>query len=236
MISLTVVMPALNEEANIKDAVHNVLEAFGHFNIDGELIVVNDGSSDGTASLVQGYITSGDSRVRILHHGTPQGIGASFWDGVAAAGKEAVVMLPGDAENDAHEIVRYLRLIEYVDMVIPFVTNKQVRSRTRNLLSWLFLCIINMTFGLRLNYTNGTVIYKRQILLSIRHRERGFFYQVEALIKAIKKGYTFAEVPYLLSTRRSGVSTAVSRRTLKNVVRGYFALVRDIYLPFLVKR
>ena len=66
-----------------------------------------------------------DSRVRLINHNTPQGIGASFWDGVDNASGDMVTMLPGDNENDPWEILRYIKLLEQVDMIIPFVFNKR---------------------------------------------------------------------------------------------------------------
>ena len=230
MYSVSVVMPALNEENNIENAIKNVLGTFDALGLAGEIVVVNDGSTDGTEVIIKRYIAADPGRVRVIKHQQPQGIGASFWSGAMEATKDSVVMLPGDGENDAAEILRYMGLMDQVDIIVPYVINKNVRSRSRNLLSALFLLLINVTFRLYLNYTNGTVIYRKSILNKIRHREKGFFYQVEALVKTIKKGYLFAEVPYRLSTRAAGVSKAVSFKSLKNILAGYFSLIKDVYI------
>ena len=89
-LDLTVVMPALNEENNIVPAINATLKAFDDLKINGEITVINDGSSDKTEGLVRGVMQK-DSRVRIVNHDTPKGIGASFWDGVVAAGGGSVV-------------------------------------------------------------------------------------------------------------------------------------------------
>ncbi|MDD5070122.1 MAG: glycosyltransferase family 2 protein [Candidatus Omnitrophica bacterium] len=229
MLSLTVIMPALNEEANIAGAIDDVLSSFKKLSLETELIVVNDGSRDKTAEIVEKYTAVKDSVVRMISHDKPQGIGASFWDGVRCASKEVLVMIPGDGENDSGEVFRYLPLMNDVDIVNPYVLNKEVRTKKRNFLSFLFLNIINMTFATQLNYANGTVIYRKKILEEIRPKETGFFYQVEALIKTIKKGYIFAQVPYRLSVRRQGISKAVSFKALSGVIAGYFRLLIQIY-------
>ena len=229
MKSITVAMPALNEEANVENAIKNCLSAFDMLKIDGEVFVVNDGSSDGTQAAIDRCIAREPARVKTLRHDTPQGIGASFWDGAMKASKDSVVMMPGDGENDATEILRYMPLMDQVDIIVPYVVNEEVREGSRNIISGLFLFIINTTFGLTLNYTNGTVVYKRELLKDISHREKGFFYQVEALIKCIKKGALYAEVPYMLSTRSTGKSKAMSLKSLKNVMAGYLNLVKDVY-------
>jgi glycosyltransferase involved in cell wall biosynthesis len=220
-------MPALNEERNIAAAMENTLRAFDECGFNGELVVINDGSRDRTRELA-GAQASRDARVRLITHASPCGIGASFWDGVEAASGSTVVMLPGDNENDPWEIFRYYPLLTHVDIVIPFVFNKQARSLARNALSFMYRFIINTTFLVNFNYTNGTVIYRRSMLRGLKHHSTGFFFQTDILVRAVKEGYLFAEVPYRLGERSSGVSKAVSFPSFMQVVKGYLRLVRDM--------
>ncbi len=228
-IFLTIVMPALNEEKNIIPAIADTLKTFDAFGIKGEVVVINDGSRDSTPRLVQQLIDSKPGRVRMVSHVSPQGIGASFWDGVDNAQGNAVCMLPGDNENDPREIIRYVGLLNDVDMVIPFVFNKKTRSRSRNFISSMYLNIINTTFFTSLNYTNGTILYRKSLLKSLNSRNSGFFFQTDILIRLIREGYLFAEVPYRLRQRKEGSSKAIKLRALKMVIKGYLKLVRDIY-------
>jgi Glycosyltransferases involved in cell wall biogenesis len=228
-LSLTVVMPSLNEEKNITDAIGDTLAAMDNYAIDGELIVINDGSRDRTAELVAQWMER-DPRVKVIHHETPHGIGASFWDGVDRSSMDVVVMLPGDNENIPDEIFRYYDLLEHVDMVIPFLFNREKRSIFRNIVSYLYRFIINTSFFVNLNYTNGTVLYRRSLLLDMPSRSSGFFFQTEILITAIKMGYLFAEVPYRISTRAGGKSTAVKFPSFVGVVKGYLSLMREVWL------
>lgn len=221
-------MPALNEEKNIYLAVTNTLKAFDEFKINGQIVVVNDGSIDKTEEIILS-LSKKDNRISLIKHSTPKGIGASFWDGVEAAAGDAVVMLPGDNENDPWETFRYAGLLNHVDVVIPFVFNRQVRSFFRNTLSCAYRFIINSTFGVNFNYTNGTILYRKSILSEINCKSIGFFFQTEILIKVAKMGYLFAEVPYRLGLRPEGVSKAVSFPSFLKVTRGYARLVKDIY-------
>lgn len=226
---ISIIMPSLNEEQNIRDAMGDTLKAFEDFDIRGEVIVINDGSTDRTEEIVR-QAMEGESRIRIINHDSPKGIGASFWDGVDNARGEMVSMFPGDNENDPWETLRYYRLLEHVDMVIPFVFNKEVRSVFRNLLSFFYRFIINTTFLVYFNYTNGTVIYRKSLLQELNTRSTGFFFQTDILIRTAKRGYLFAEVPYRLGMRSSGRSKAVSFPSLIQVMKGYVRLVKDIYL------
>jgi len=227
-LDLTVVMPALNEEKNIIAAIDAVIASFKSFDINGEIIVVNDGSTDKTMGLVSDIINK-DNRVRMIRHDSPHGIGASFWDGVDSAAGDVVVMLPGDNENDPREIFRYYKLLDHVDIVIPFLFNRQSRSIFRNAISFIYRFIINTTFLVNFNYTNGTVLYRKSILQDLSNRNRSFFFQTDILIRTVKKGYLFAEVPYEIGSRKSGVSKAVSFPSFLKVAIGYLRLVKDYY-------
>lgn len=221
-------MPALNEEANIAGAIKRTLEAFDRYGLSGEIIVINDGSTDGTPRIVEEKSTA-DRRIKMIRHPVPLGVGASFRDGVLEARGEAVAFMPGDDENEPGEIMRYCDLLRKVDMVVPFVYNRGVRSLFRNTLSTAYRNIINFTFGVNFNYTNGTVLYRSSVLKGCENRSNGFFFQTENVIRAARRGYLFAEVPYRLDAREGGESKAVSLRSLKQVIKDFLCLVAEIY-------
>ncbi len=221
-------MPSLNEERNIARAVSNVIEGFNSLGIKGEILVINDGSSDATGRIAA-ELSSRHPFISVIHHERPQGIGASFWDGVQKAGGDVVTMMPGDGENDAAEILRYLPLMEQVDIVVPFIYNRSVRTFRRRILSIIYREIIKMSFGLSLNYMNGTVMYRRGIFSGITLNAGGFFYQTELLVKTILAGYLYAEVPCALLQRDSGQSKATTFKSLLKVSRSYISLLREVY-------
>jgi len=226
--AITAIMPSLNEEKNLENAVGNVTASYETLGVQGEIVIVNDGSTDRTGKIAEA-LKARHPFIQVIHHQTPQGIGGSFWDGIQIAQGETVVMIPGDGENDAAEILRYLPLMEQVDMVVPYVFNRQVRSRLRRLVSNLYRGIINITFGMTLNYMNGTVMYRRCILENIDLKARGFFYQTELLIKCIRQGYLYAEVPYALLQRSAGRSKATTLKSLKNVMAAFLILFIDVF-------
>ena len=230
-IDLSIIMPALNEEENISRAIGDTLEAFSEYGLKGEIIVVNDGSTDETAKIVDDLIPREiTDRIRMVHHKTPQGLGMAFRDGTTEARGDVVAFMPGDGENDPGEIMRYFSLMAQVDMVVPFVYNKEVRPKSRNLISTVFRMIVNLSFGVNFNYTNGTVLYRRVILTSSPNQSRGFFFQTENVVRAVWSGYLFAEVPYRLEVRSAGESKAISWKSLMEVIRNYLSLIKEIYL------
>lgn len=227
---VTVVMPALNEEGCLAASVANVLESFSRRGIAGELIIVNDGSSDGTGALAERLRAGNPAVIGVIHHESPRGIGAAFWAGVEGARGESVVMIPGDGENDAGEILVHLPLLQRADMVVPYVCNPEVRTPARRLLSALYGKIVCRTFGLSLRYLNGTVIYRREALRGIELKSGGFFYQAELLIKTVRRGCRYAEVPYRLNRRHGGASKATTWRSFVRVMGAYVTVFSDVYL------
>ncbi len=229
-IDLSIIMPALNEEENIASAVEHTLSAFSAYGLNGEIIVVNDGSTDRTPGIVEEISRrQAAGRIRMVNHRSPQGLGAAFRDGLKEAKGESVAFMPGDDENDPGEIMRYFGMLSQVDMVVPFVYNKEVRPKSRNLISVVFRSLVNITFGVNFNYTNGTVLYRRAILANALNRSAGFFFQTENVVRAVWSGYLFAEVPYRLAVRAGGESKALSLRSLRQVAGDYLSLIKEIY-------
>lgn len=226
---ISVIMPALNEELSLPGAVANVVEGFERFSIEGELIIVNDGSSDHTGKIAAGFADRFEF-VRVLHHATPLGIGAAFRNGLSLATGEMVVYIPGDGEIDASEMFRYIPLMTDVDLVVPYVKNPEIRSWSRRFLSSCFHRIMIGTFSVSLKYLNGTVMYRRSVLEGIAIKNSGFFYQAELLIKTIRKGYRYVEVPYIQRQRINGRSKSVTLKALSAVLKGYFTLIGELYL------
>ncbi len=227
MIEFSIIMPALNEEDNIEQAINNILLAFDVANIKGEIIVIDDGSVDNTSAIVKEKYPN---IVKIISHNSTRGIGASFWSGVIEARGGFVCMIPGDNENNPHEIIKCIKMLDKVDMVIPFPIDRWTRSFTRSFISILFTIIINITFKVNLYYTNGTIIYKKSVLQKLKHKSKGYFYQTDILIRLLKRGYSYCEVPYHIKNQINRKSKALSFSNLGQVIKDYLRLIVDIYL------
>lgn len=227
-ISLSVIVPALNEEKNLRRTIENLTHVLQEKVALWEIILVNDGSSDNTGNLAN-QIAQSEPRITVIHHDRRMGLGACWKDGVHTATKDAVVWFPGDGENDPYELVKYLFLLEYVDLVIPYITNPEVRSWYRRFLSKAFLWVINLSFGTMLAYITGNVLYRRQVFDVIKPESDGFFTLTECPIKAVHAGFTYAQVPVRLGQRMHGHSTILSPSSIANIMKEYLRLLSSIY-------
>lgn len=229
-ISISIVVPAFNEEKSIKEAVANLIDALDAFELAKyEIIIVDDGSTDQTGEIADRLAIEKDY-IRVIHHSKNLGVGSAVRDGYKLAQGEYVSWFPGDGENKAEELVKCFKYFGLYDIINPYITNSQVRRLRRRIVSRVFSFIINLSFGTNLRYTNGLVIYRRKIFDKIKVNSKGFFFQTEALIKALKLGYSYIEVATELRGRKKGISKALNIKSLFEIASSYTRLLADIYL------
>ena len=158
------------------------------------------------------------------------GLGAAFRTGVQNSQGDNLVMIPGDGETNISDLLNGLYLMENVDIIIPYVYNKVNRTLIRRVISHLYTTIINFTFNTKLNYTNGTVIYRSSTINKIKNNSTGFFFQTELLLRLIKSGYLYCEIPVFLKKRSSGISKAISLKSFLNIMVSYLRAIIGIYI------
>ena len=225
---LSIVVPCFNEEGNLEKVILAITAAAKRHGIVPEIVIVDDGSTDGTRGLAAG-LAEANPDIKTIYSEQNLGIGSAFWRGVESSTNEFVVMLPGDGENDPDEVLRYLPLLKDVDLVVPFVVNKSVRNLFRRLISKSYRLIINLCFGTDFNYTNGTIIYSRVALLTLDRPTPGFFFQTELLIR-LSRNYLFAEVPHFLVGRNLGKSKALRIRSVFRVAYAFLVLFIEMHV------
>lgn len=215
--TLSVIIPALNEEGDLAAAVGTVLKAIGDRFADYELLIFDDGSTDRTGRIAD-ELASGNPRIRVIHNGRNMGFGYNYTRGVELATKEYVVMFPGDNEVMGEAIEAILEKIGSADIIVPYIANPVAREWHRRLLSTTFVILINLLFGIRLRYYNGSCVHRRSLLLSIPAQTHGFAYMASTLVRMIRSGHSYIEVPMPIQPRQHGRSTALKPKNIISVL------------------
>ncbi|PIR20618.1 MAG: hypothetical protein COV45_05310 [Deltaproteobacteria bacterium CG11_big_fil_rev_8_21_14_0_20_47_16] len=188
-VQLSIVIPALNEEKCLADAVATARQAAAQAGVSCEVIVVNDGSTDNTGKLAAQHAD------RVIHHASPIGLGGSFSEGIAAAKGQYVVMVPGDNEVEGDAIQALFTQFNNADIVTLYPVNPQVRRWYRQWISTFFNGLVRWSSGVALKYYNGPTMYRTQLVQACLPVSAGFGYNAELLITLIRGGASFCEIP-----------------------------------------
>jgi hypothetical protein len=116
---LSIVLPAYNEEANILEAISRATEVTERLCADHEIIVVDDGSADGTVGIVRGA-AEGDPRIRLVRHARNLGYGEALHTGFRSARFELVLYTDSDNQFDLNELEGFLPWIERANVVAGY--------------------------------------------------------------------------------------------------------------------
>ena len=217
--SLSIVIPAYCERENILHTLENVTRALLPLDITHEILVVDDGSTDGTGDVVSSNLARFPN-VRLLVNERNMGFGASYRRGVDAAALDHIVMVHGDNAWGWETLREFFSHVGDADVIIGY-TRRMARSRTwrRTIVSKTFTMLINMITGRRLQYYNGLQIHQAAILKSLRIESSGYGFQPEVLVKSLRLTKTFLEVPMDLIERKQGESKAFRVKNVIDVAR-----------------
>lgn len=226
--TISIIVPALNEENNIAAAVDEVLRAVEGRFADYELLLFDDGSTDRTGTIMD-QIARGNSRIRVIHNPHPYNLGGVYKQGVALARMEYLTWVPGDNENPSSAMIPVFEAIGRAAIVVPYPLNMEVRPLGRRIISRMYTMLMNLLFGYQLPYYNGTSVYPVASLRSIAIRTDSFAFQGEVLVKLLRRGLSYVTVGIPLQAQHNRISRAFRWRNVITVVQALVHLFVEIY-------
>ena len=227
--SLSIVTTAYNEEGDLETSVKTVLDCLDNRFSSSEILIINDGSRDSTGTIAD-QLAAKHPEIRVIHHPQNQGLGHTLREGYALAAKDYVIWVAGDNGCVGESLIDLFGYVGKADMVIPYMVNPEVRDFFRRNLSRLFTLFINFLFGLNLRYYNGSVIYRTELVRSLPTFSQGFFLMAETVIRLLKKGHSYIEVPAYQRARTHGSSKALYPRNVLSVLGSIWKLFWEIRL------
>ncbi len=187
-MKLSIIMPAYNEAAFIERVIARVLAVSLPAGVETELIVVDDGSSDGTCEKLRAIAP--DPRLRLIMHDRNLGKGAALHTGFAAATGEFVLIQDADLEYDPAEIPRLLKPVLEGNADVVY-GSRFISGESRRVL-YFWHAVINQrltmicNFFTNLNLSDMEVCYKlirRELLSRVKLKEKRFGFEPEVTIK-----------------------------------------------------
>ncbi len=223
---LSVVIPVYQEQDSLETTVEETFRVLEELGRSFEVLVCDDGSLDQTP-LILGQLQTRHPQLRALSHPTNRGVAQALKTLYSSARGEWVVFLPADGQVRADQIPRLLRHQDF-----PVVLGRRQPRRDplpRRLASWGFNFLIRTLWGLQVRDVDSVVLYRRDVL-EVEFRSRELCLPVEVLLKAVRRGMAYAEVPIEHHPRRSGRAWGANPRV---VVRTLIDLLRAWWHPAL---
>lgn len=209
-LTISVIAPCFNEEFNIPALVERVLAVLDRGGVAGELILVDDGSSDGTRRVIEEHEKKYPGRVVGRFHARNAGIAAGWKTGTAAARGAYVVVIDADLQYQPEDVLRlYRTLIESsVDVVQGWRSAVGRERGTRYHLSRGLNFLLNKSFDMSLHDNkSGFAICAREVMQDLLSFEGNYHYwQTFIMVAAHAKGYSYKEIETLFENRKQGKS------------------------------
>jgi glycosyltransferase involved in cell wall biosynthesis len=221
--SITMMVAAYNEEKHLQHAVVELDNVLKELFQDYEIIIFDDNSTDQTGQIAD-ELAKRNHNVKVIHNNKNKGLGYNYRKAIQIAKKEYFSFIPGDDAIKSSSIKRILKDVGSADIIIPFTANTRVRPVLRRIISRLFTGALNFLFGLKLKYYNGIVVHKTNLIKKMNLSTDSFAYQAEILIKLIRRGHTYKEVPMYIN-----VEEKTSMFKLKNILGVVLTIIRMFF-------
>ena len=200
-MKLTVIIPAYNEKNTIQEIVRRVQAT----KLVDEIIIVDDGSTDGTRALIAPM--DGQDNVKVIFHEKNQGKGAAVSTGISAASGDVLMIQDADLEYDPREYPNLMKPIEegLADVVYG---SRFLGAPHRAILFWNMVANKLLTLMTNVLYNNiltdmetGYKVFKREVVADMKIHAKRFDFEPEFTAKILKKNVRLFEVPITFNPR-----------------------------------
>jgi len=204
-LALTIFMSCYDERAYVADTLDTVRAALAEVgNLNYEIIVIDDHSSDGSADVVADYMRRHpDDEIILRRNKVNRGLAQNYVDAAFMGQGKYFRLICGDNSEPVDTMVAVFRAIGRADMIIPYYAMQEGKSAYRRRLSSAYTWLVNRASGLRLHYYNGLAVHLRFNIMRWHANTRGFGFQAGIICALADEGFSYVEVP-VRSVERKG--------------------------------
>ena len=212
-VEISAVMPAFNEEGNLEQSVGRMAAALADQARAFEVIVVDDGSQDGTAELLAGLKAIHPS-LRVVRHPVNRGYGAALRSGFAAARYPWIFLMDADNQFDPADVAVLLAAAADADIVAGYRKRRR-DPLPRRLNAWAFFTLVTILFGRLARDVNCAFkLIRRDLLVRMELHSEGALINTEVFVLARQLHARVVEVPVQHYPRTSGRQTGANLRVV----------------------
>lgn len=226
-MDLTAVIMAYNEAANLEAVVKEIAAILASIGCTHEILIVDDGSTDGTGELAN-RLRDEIASVRVLHHPQNLGLGGVYRTGFTESRGRYVTFFPADGQFPATIIQQFYPRMADVDMVLGYLPQRK-RSLLAELLSLVERVLYQIVLGPMPKF-QGIAMFRRDLLneFTLYSTGRGWAVLMEFILRVARAGYRVESMPTEIRPRLSGVSKVNNWRTIWANFKQVLALRRHL--------
>jgi dolichol-phosphate mannosyltransferase len=224
-VTVSIVVPTYNERARLGELVAAVFDVFERHVLDGELVIVDDHSPDGTGALADTLATR--HRIQVVHRAGKLGLGTAVVDGFKIARGDVLGVMDADLSHPPDVLPRLLGALESSGADLAIASRYIPGGATKN---WPFhrramsrlACLLARPITRARDATSGYFLIRREAVQDVEIAARGFKICLELLVRGRVR--SIVEVPYTFIDRAAGESKMSWREAA-----GYFKQVADLW-------
>ena len=210
---LSILYPVFDEASNVALLLEQTMKWAPRLAHSFEVIVVDDGSRDGSARAVE-HARAGDARIRIVRHERNRGYGAALRTGLRAARGRLLFFTDADLQFDLRELEGLLAHTERFDIVAGYRARRR-DPWPRRVLAFGWGAIVRAVFGLRVRDIDCAFkVFRREVIDAIPIESIGAFVNTEILLRAEREGFRIHQVPVSHHPRRHGRQSGARPRVI----------------------
>ncbi len=191
--SISVFLPALNEEQNIKDCVSSVNKYLHKRFKDYEILVIASGSTDKTAEIVSN-LTKENKLIKLINFKRKLGYGTALRSGFTRSSKELIFYTDSDNQFDIRDMDKLLPLLKSYDIISGYRINRQ-DPPMRIFIANVYNLLIRILFNFKVKDVDSSFkLYKREVFDNIQLKSKTGLIDAEVLIRAKKKGFSIGQI------------------------------------------
>ncbi|HOE01377.1 MAG TPA: glycosyltransferase family 2 protein [Kiritimatiellia bacterium] len=223
--SICVAVMCFNEAASLPVVVAEITDELQRLGGDYEVVIINDGSTDGSGEIADS-LAKESAHIRVIHHPRNLGLGAVYRNAFLCGTKELTTVFPADGQFAPEIIGQFARLFDDMDLVLGYIPEfRKNRSFAARTFSWAERCLYRLLFG-RFPDFQGIMMFRRELVdtIELSSSGRGWMIQMELILRFIRKGYRVISEPTGIRARMSGESKVMNLSAIASNLRQVFAL------------
>jgi glycosyltransferase involved in cell wall biosynthesis len=195
-LDLTIFVPCYNEATRIEGTLATIQDAHAELKLSYEVIIVDDGSRDDTARVVEEYLEKHPGFPGRLHRNPRNlGLSRSFVETAFMGRGRHYRLVCGDNVEPKETMISLEGMIGKADIVLPYYPSLPGKSQMRRLISKTFTFLVNILSGHSIRYYNGCAVYRRFHVMRWAPYNYGFGFQADLITMLLEEGADYVEVP-----------------------------------------